>query len=59
MSSYKQEMREPEPSKHPDERMHLTIKHPSLRIPATLVEVNGKLGKSVTIAEPESPKKTV
>ena len=32
--TYKQEMREPEPSAHPDPRMHMTIRHTSLRIPS-------------------------
>jgi len=45
--TYKQELVDPEPSKHPDERMQMTIKNPTLRIPAKMMidTVTGKLVK--------------
>jgi hypothetical protein len=45
MGDFKQEMREPEPCQHPDERMQMTIRHPSLRIPTEL-EVDLETGKT-------------
>lgn len=54
MSNYKQEMRRPQPSKHPDERMNLELR--DVRIgedkPMTVDPVTGeKVGKSVTLAK--------
>lgn len=47
--TYKQEMREPEPTKHPDERMHMTIKNSSLQIETKPTEFDPETKKPIKV----------